>query len=554
MDKDLKKPDYMVPASGEERNMLRKLIAHFIDRSGLVPPVSRRQLTNLSLQLIGEEGLHPGLSGWLMVEMNNRLWRDTFSTVPYDRRILLLPKCLRNSSLCTAEIDEWGLVCRKCGHCSIALLEKKAEKLGMTSLVAEGITAVSELVELYQNGEIDAVIGVGCLDSLEKTFPLFVDNAVPGVAIALNGAGCKDMEVDTDYVINLVETWHAAPQQTNSAGFISATTGTDSLHSVCADLQSYPARITSLRDYERLKTEINQWFTPDYLVGLLGNTSDHSSLIAREWLCGEGKRWRPYLLVSAFMAITGRDTIPETVKKAAIAVEIFHKASLIHDDIQDNDDLRYGKPTVNALYGIPIAINAGDMLLGEGYRLLSECGMTGLVKEVASAHIALCRGQGIELEWCRNPRPITMKEVIHIFETKTVPAFGVALSLAVICAGGDGTLKAIMEKYAYAFGIAYQLLDDLDDFQSPTNVRLRPTSALAAICEDCDDRDFIETLLLQEDISVLMNDSKPLLEQAMARVAALAETYKQQALDSLAPLKNVELKRLLFRITKKILK
>ena len=514
----------MVPSTVEERNRLRDLIVRFIDGSHLVPPVSRRQLTELSSQLIHDEGLHPGLWGWLMVELNNRLWHKTFAAIPYERRILLLPKCLSNSSVCTAEFDELGLLCRRCGNCSIALLEEKAEKLGMMSLVAEGITAAGKIIELHGSGDVDAVIGIGCLESLEKTFPLLVDNAVPAMAVALNCAGCMDTDVDTDYVEKVISVFIATQHA------------------------------TSLPEYESLKTEINQWFSPDNLVGLLGDTSDQTSLIARKWLCGEGKRWRPYLLVSVYRAITGNDPIPEHVKLAAISVEAFHKASLIHDDIEDDDALRYGKPTVNSLYGIPIAINVGDRLLGDGYKLLSECGMVELVKEVATAHIALCRGQGLELEWCRNPRPTTMDEAIQIIENKTVPAFGVALSLAVICAGGDETLKAIMEKYAYALGIAYQLLDDLDDFQSEINVRLRPTSVFAAICEDCKDRDLIDKLLVQEDISGLINANKPLLEQALTRVTAMAETCKQQALDSLAPLKNVELKRLLFRITKKILK
>ena len=523
----------MVPSTVEERNRLRDLIVRFIDGSHLVPPVSRRQLTELSSQLIHDEGLHPGLWGWLMVELNNRLWYKTFAAIPYERRILLLPKCLSNSSVCTAEFDELGLLCRRCGNCSIALLEEKAEKLGMMSLVAEGITAAGKIIELHGSGDVDAVIGIGCLESLEKTFPLLVDNAVPGMAVALNCAGCMDTDVDTDYLEKMMG--------------ISVETGYTP-----SDLATRHA--TSLPDYENLKTEINQWFSPDNLVDLLGDTSDRTSLVAREWLCGEGKRWRPFLLVSVYRAITGNDHIPEYVKLAAISVEAFHKASLIHDDIEDNDELRYGKPTVNSLYGIPIAINVGDRLLGDGYRLLSECGMIELVKEVSAAHIALCRGQGLELEWCRHPRPTTIDEAIQIIENKTVPAFGVALSLAVICAGGDNTLKAILEKYAYALGIAYQLLDDLDDFQSETNVRLRPTSVFAAICEDCKDRDLIDKLLLQEDISGLISANKPLLEQAMKRVTTLAETYKQQALDSLATLQNVELKRLLFQITKRILK
>ncbi|MDR0796275.1 MAG: polyprenyl synthetase family protein [Tannerella sp.] len=522
MDKDLTKPEYGIPATVDERNRLRELIVRFIDDIGIVPPVTRKQLSDLSFQFIHKEALNPDFWGWLMVEMNNRIWNDTFAAIPYERRILLLPQCLKNSSVCTAEIDELGLLCRKCGHCAIAPLEDMAKKKGVLSIVAEGFTPV---FGLFESGAVDAVIGVGCLESLEKVFPLLVDHAVPGMAIALNCAGCKDTHVDTDYVEKI------------TGGFVK-TQHTMSLQ--C--------------DAENLKNEINQWFESDNLVRLLGDSSDHTSQIAREWLCGEGKRWRPFLLVSVFKEITGIDPVPETVKSAAIAVEAFHKASLIHDDIEDKDDMRYGKPTVNSLYGVPIAINVGDMLLGDGYRLLSECNKMELVQEAATAHIALCRGQGLELEWCRNPVPLKMDEVIHIIENKTVPAFGVALSFAVACAGGDETLKVILSNYAYSLGIAYQLLDDLADFQSETGLQLRPTTVLAAICEDCIDKSLIHKLLLQEDIPGWMNANKPLLKQAMERVTAMAETYKQQTLDHLSSLQNVELKRLLFRVTKKILK
>ena len=80
----------------------------------------------------------------------------------------------------------------------------------------------------------------------------------------------------------------------------------------------------------------------------------------------------------------------------------------MHDDIQDNDKERYGKPTINALYGVPIAINVGDILLGEGYRLLSQCDARALTAVAADAHIALCKGQGMELEWSVSPRPLTL--------------------------------------------------------------------------------------------------------------------------------------------------
>lgn len=169
---------------------------------------------------------------------------------------------------------------------------------------------------------------------------------------------------------------------------------------------------------------------------MLSDGDDPITTVARSWMGGDEKRWRPYLLAATWMAITGKKEIPLEVRRAAIAVECFHKASLVHDDIQDNDILRYGKETVHSRYGVPVGINVGDILLGEGYRLLSLCNNIHLMQEASVAHIALCKGQGMELQWSLEPRPLTMETVLEIFCTKTVPAFEVSLILGVILAGG----------------------------------------------------------------------------------------------------------------------
>ena len=80
---------------------------------------------------------------------------ETVASIPYERRVLLLPKCLSNSAKCQAEIDELGLLCHRCSHCSIPDLQDKAESLGIMSIVAEGFTSV---VGLIQNRVVDSVI------------------------------------------------------------------------------------------------------------------------------------------------------------------------------------------------------------------------------------------------------------------------------------------------------------------------------------------------------------------------------------------------------------
>lgn len=465
---------YNIPQASQERTRLRSLIDDFVKSHPLCPPLSMDDLFGLSDRLISEHKLDREIKGWIMVEINNCIWKNTVASIPYSRRVLLLPKCLSNSAKCKADIDELGLLCHRCNHCSIPDLQDKADSLGMMSIVAEGFTTVIGLIE---NRVVDTVIGVGCLDSLERAFPLLINNAVPGLAIPLNSSGCKDTNVDYAYV--------------------------DQMISMRSDKEIY------LLDYDYLKSTLNTWFAEENLNTILPNSGDLTSRVAREWLGGDGKRWRPYLLTATYMALTGNKDIPKEVELAAIAVECFHKASLVHDDIEDNDTIRYGKQTVHAAYGDAIAINVGDMLLGYGYELLARCGNMELVKVAAKAHADLCRGQGMELEWTAAPGATTTDFVLQVFRLKTVPAFDVSLIMGVICAGGGQTLIDILHRYSDALGIAYQLLDDLED------------GGMAATID---------------------------------RPRELAEQYHSEALEALHDITNMELKRLLFRVTKRILK
>lgn len=512
---------HLVPDTLKKRSDLRALIHSFVCNQALIPPLSIEELSDLSDKLMLEHALDIRMKGWMMVEINNRVWMDTVASVPYDKRILLLPKCLSNSSGCEAEVDELGLLCHRCKRCSIPDLQDKAESLGMMSLVAEGFTTVVGLIE---NRVVDAVIGVSCLDSLEKAFPLLINHAVPGLAIPLNMDGCKDTEVDYHYVSEMM----------------SMRSTTDS----------------TLLDYNQIKSTISEWFTATSLNQLLSPTDDQTSRVAIDWLGGDGKRWRPYLLTATYQALSHDTTLPEKIQRAAVAVECFHKASLVHDDIQDNDTERYGKQTVYSAYGVPIAINVGDLLLGEGYRLLALTEHVELIKVASEAHISLCRGQGMELEWSLSPSPLTMDFVLEIFCNKTVPAFDVSLIMGAICAGDDPALRHTLHTYSRALGIAYQLLDDIEDFQTDDFIELRPSSVLAALCEQATDQTFVQSLLQTDNLKAYLSlpHNKPLLQAAINRVEQMADFYRKETLQALQHLSNVELKRLLFRVAKRILK
>jgi len=486
-----------IPQTIEERMLLRRALKGFVQEKQMYPPVSLKQLEELSDAFVLGHKECESMRSWLMVEIHNQLWLHVVAGIPHERRLLMLPKCLSKYGECKGEYDEYGLLCHRCGCCHIPSLQDKAEQLGSLSIVAEGFTQVIELIE---NNVVDAVIGVSCLDSLEKAFPLLVRHAVPGLAIALNDNGCKDTHVDYEYVEELMS---------------------------MLDENATP----TLLDHDVIREQVNRWFTRAELEHLMGKSDDQTTAVCLDWICGEGKRWRPYLLCAVWQALTGKSEMTEDVHRAAVAVECFHKASLIHDDIEDGDMTRYGQPTVNAIYGDAFAINAGDALLGEGYRILAESNNAELVRLISDAHIKLCKGQGAELVWCRHPEPIDMTFVKEVFRHKTVPAFEVSLMLGLSCTGNFVHLRPMLRRYSEALGMAYQMHDDLEDFMDDNELSTRPSAVLALRTEhpDWDDR------------------------RVKDELQQFIEHYHQEALDALNDVDNIELKRLLFQVTEKIL-
>ena len=275
-----------------------------------------------------------------------------------------------------------------------------------------------------------------------------------------------------------------------------------------------------------LSDTVKHWFSQPELDNLLGSAQGSAEELGREWLSGPGKRFRPYLTAAVYRCLTGEKDFPPELRKAAIAVECFHKASLIHDDIEDNDATRYGSETLHHREGVPVALNVGDHLIGEGYRLIGECGVNPalMLKIAAAGHLALCRGQGEELEWMRKRSALTIDRVVNIFKGKTAPAFEVALAFGALCAGGDEKLCDLLSEFSTAMGIAYQIQDDIEDFLNGSDVAAGRLSVVVAAGDD------------------------------VAKAEQLYEFYRGQAIRSLRNLKNSELKRLLFRITGRILK
>jgi geranylgeranyl pyrophosphate synthase len=117
-----------------------------------------------------------------------------------------------------------------------------------------------------------------------------------------------------------------------------------------------------------------------------------------------------------------------------------------------------------------VAINTGDLLIGEGYRLLTETNLPAdvllnCINMVSHGHRLLSIGQGIELMSLKNRNILTLAETLQVFEYKTATAFKVSLLLGAIAAGAEENAQALLEKFSRSIGIAYQVKDDIEDFK-----------------------------------------------------------------------------------------
>ena len=137
-------------------------IAEKLDHS---KPFNKAQLTVWANQLLGEMSLPEKYSGFAAVMIGNAFWRRQFLATPFERRMLLLPHCLKHAEGCPAEYTEFGLDCERCGACTIADYKVKAEQLGYKVLVAEGSPIVLKIIV---GGYVDGILGVACLNVLEK--------------------------------------------------------------------------------------------------------------------------------------------------------------------------------------------------------------------------------------------------------------------------------------------------------------------------------------------------------------------------------------------------
>ena len=173
-----------------------------------------------------------------------------------------------------------------------------------------------------------------------------------------------------------------------------------------------------------------------------------------------GKRLRPLLV---FVAAGSRPRDRDGVLRAAVAVELVHSATLVHDDVLDAAPLRRGRPTVVATAGRAIATATGDLLFSRAFAELAASGSAAAVRVLSDASSALARGELLQREDAWN-LAVTRERYVARCDLKTARLFEAACRLGALAGGG---YEEELGRFGREIGLAFQLLDDVLDVSGP---------------------------------------------------------------------------------------
>ena len=159
-------PHANIPQTLPEREYLRSVVQRYVEdrRESLVPPLVLDELRNHADAVVGLGAIDPAYRDYAGILINNEVWTEHLATVPFDRRLLLLPKCLRVEDKCPAPFDEFGLLCKQCGLCTIQDLQRG--RAGWDYAVR---WRGSERMALSQSGK-STHRRLSCLSVLERVF------------------------------------------------------------------------------------------------------------------------------------------------------------------------------------------------------------------------------------------------------------------------------------------------------------------------------------------------------------------------------------------------
>jgi geranylgeranyl pyrophosphate synthase len=234
-----------------------------------------------------------------------------------------------------------------------------------------------------------------------------------------------------------------------------------------------------------------------------------------------GKRLRPVLVMLSAQSVGGHI---EPVKKLALSIELLHAATLIHDDVLDQDRFRRNAPTVNAKWGVRDAVLVGDALASLSINLAANYGQ-GIIKIMSQTCLLLSDGEYMDVE--NTHKRIRESDYMETIKRKSASLFKAATQCGAIAANASRDEIDALAEFGENFGLAYQIKDDLSDVTALEN----------AIPQDINE--FRATLPIIHFCESMEPDSREAFFKAIGSVKAKNHAEKETFLDRLH--KNLEI-------------
>lgn len=266
-------------------------------------------------------------------------------------------------------------------------------------------------------------------------------------------------------------------------------------------------RSVVLPELEDVETEIQVQLRSD--VSTINDVVSHMALY-------KGKRLRPILLLLCSGLAGG---ITRTSIESAAMIEILHTATLVHDDVIDESDLRRGGPSVNSIWGSKVSVLVGDFLYSRVLYRLSQMENLEVVDILSETIKRICEGELIQLQHGHNNETIDEGEYFELITNKTASLLATTCELGAISSGSNNDDRNMLRRFGEYLGVAFQIKDDLMDYVGAEEFMGKPVS-----------KDLIENILTLPLLYGLRNSK----DENRSSISTLLKTgIEEESLDTI---------------------
>lgn len=277
-------------------------------------------------------------------------------------------------------------------------------------------------------------------------------------------------------------------------------------------------------------------------------------------ISGGGKRIRPLLAVLTAKALSYEG---DAHIRLATIIEFIHTATLLHDDVVDESELRRGRDTANQLFGNAASVLVGDFLHTRAFQMMVELGSMRVMELLSDATNLIAEGEVMQLMNCNDPTT-TEENYLQVIYCKTAKLFEAATHCAAVLANQPPEVEFALQEYGKYLGTAFQLIDDVMDYTSSSNTmgknvgddlsEGKPTLPLIYVIAQGSDeqKQRIEQAIVQRDGMDYLEEVLAILEQtkALEYTVERAKQEAEKAINAISILADSPYKQALIQLAK----